>query len=196
MNNKIKVQVILGSTRPKRFGDKPANWIYNIAKSKEDLDVELLDLRDWPLPFYNEAGSASSLKGNYSNETAKKWANKIGEADAYIIATPEYNHGPSAVLKNALDYVYTEWNNKPVAFVSWGGVAAGTRAVQQLKQVALELQMVPVRNGVHIPFAWGLLDEKGELKPGALDNQKDAAENLLKQLTWFAKTLKEARAKQ
>jgi NAD(P)H-dependent FMN reductase len=194
MDNKIKVQIILGSTRQNRFGDKAANWMYETAKKREDLEVELLDLRDHPLPFFDEPMSPASSKGKYTNEAAANWAKKIGEADAYIIATPEYNHGYPAVLKNALDYVYSEWNNKPVAFMSWGGVSAGTRAVQQLRQVVIELQMVPIRNGVHIPFSWNLMDPSGALKPGALDLQKDGAENLLNQLTWWAKTLKEARA--
>jgi NAD(P)H-dependent FMN reductase len=193
MDNKIKVQIILGSTRQGRFGDKFANWMYEIAKEKEGLEVELLDLRDYPLPFFDEPVSPAMSKGKYSNELAAKWAQKIGEADAYIIATPEYNHGYPAVLKNALDYVYSEWNNKPVAFISWGGVSAGTRAVQQLRQVVIELQMVPIRNGIHIPFSWNLVDADGVIKPGAMDAQKVGADNLLNQLTWWAKILKEAR---
>ncbi len=195
MNNKIKVQIILGSTRKNRFGDKPANWIYSIAKDREDLDVEMIDLRDYPLPFFDEPMSPSSSNGKYSSDAAAKWAAKVGEADAYIIAAPEYNNGYSAVLKNALDYVYKEWNNKPVGFVSWGGVSGGTRAVQQLRQVSIELQMAPIRNSVNIPFSWNIVDANGELKPGALDAQKQGAENLLDQLTWWAKALKEARSK-
>lgn len=193
MDNKLKVQIILGSTRQKRFGDKAANWMLEVAKQRPDLEVELVDLRDNPLPFFDEPMSPASSKGNYTNEAGAKWAKKIGEADAYIIATAEYNHGYPAVLKNALDWVYAEWNNKPVAFLSWGGISAGTRAVQQLRQVVIELQMVPIRNGVHIPLSWTLVDANGTLKPGALDVQKEGAENLLNQLTWWAKLLKGAR---
>jgi len=193
MTNNIKLQVILSSTRQNRFGDKPAKWIYELAKGKKDLDVELLDLRDYPLPFFDEPMPVLALNGKYSNEVASKWAKKVSEADAYIIATPEYNHGYPAVIKNALDYVYNEWNNKPVGFVSWGGVSGGARAVDQLKQVVVELQMAPIRNAVHIPFSWNLLDSNGALRPGAFDVQNESAAKLLDQLIWWANALKTAR---
>src|SRR5665213_2869794 len=154
----IKIQIIMGSTRQGRFVEQPAKWIFEKAKMQEGIEVELIDLRDWPLPFFDEAVSPSMNKGNYTNELAAKWAKKVGEADGYIIVTPEYNHGYPGVLKNAIDYVYGEWNNKPVGFVSYGGVAGGTRSVQQLRQVAIELQMVPIRNGIHIPMYWTQLD--------------------------------------
>lgn len=186
----MKIQIIMGSTRQGRFVEKPAKWIYEAAKKKEGIEVELIDLRDWPLPFFDEAVSPSMNKGNYTNELAAKWAKKVGEADGYIIIAPEYNHGYPAVLKNALDYVYSEWNNKPVGFVSYGGIAGGTRSVQQLRQVVIELQMMPIRNGVHIPMYWTQLDEKGELN---MDAHTEGAENLLKQLLYWAKILKSAR---
>lgn len=188
----LKIQIILGSTRQNRFGDKPARWIYEETKKKAGVEAELLDLRDYPLPFFNEPMSPTMLKGNYSNEIAKKWAKKIGEADGYIIIPPEYNHGYPAVLKNALDYPYSEWNNKPVGFISYGGVG-GARSVEQLRQVAIELQMAPIRNSVHIPAFWTLLDENGELKAGAFDSLKTNADNFLNQLIWWAKALKTAR---
>ncbi len=186
----MKVQVIIGSTRQKRFGEQPAQWIFSELKKQKGLDVELLDLRDWPLPFFDEPMSPSTSGGKYTNELAAKWADKIGEADAYVIVTPEYNHGYSAVLKNALDYVYKQWNNKPIAFVSYGGIAGGTRAVQQLRQVAIELQMTPIRAGVHIPLYWTQLDEKGRLKTEHLQSQADA---MIPQLIWYATLLKKGR---
>src|SRR5579859_7915590 len=140
----VKIQVIIGSTRKGRFSEKPAHWIFDELKKRQDVDAELIDLRDWPLPFFDESISPSQNKGTYENALAAKWAKKIEEADGFIIVTPEYNHGYSAVLKNALDYVYKEWNKKPVGFVSYGGISGGTRAVQQLRQVAIELQMVPI----------------------------------------------------
>lgn len=180
----------MGSTRQGRFVEQPAKWIYEELHKKTDIEAELIDLRDWPLPFFDESVSPSMNKGKYENELAAKWAKKVGEADGYIFVTPEYNYGYPAVLKNALDYVYSEWNNKPVGFVSYGGIAGGTRSVQQLRQVIVELQMVPIRNGINIPLYWTQLDEKGKLKTEAL---KENADNMLEQLIWEAKTLKSAR---
>lgn len=188
----LKIQVIIGSTRQGRFGEQPAHWIFELLKKKE-VEAELIDLRDWSLPFFDEPVSPSMMhvmKKDYTSELAKKWAQKVGEADGYLIVTPEYNHGYPAVLKNALDYVYSEWNNKPVGFLSYGGISGGTRSVQQLKQVAIELQMVPIRNGVHIPMYWTQLDDKGKLN---MDMYKEGAENLLNQLISWAKSLKPIR---
>jgi len=193
ITNNLKVKIILGSTRPNRFSDKAGVWILGEAKKKAAIDVELLDLRDYPLPFFYEPMSPAMVKdGAYPNEIAKKWAAKIQEADGFIIVTPEYNHGTSGVLKNALDYIYAEWNNKPVSFVSYGSVG-GTRAVEQLRQVAVELQMAPIRNAVHIPQHWNLLDEKGNLKNEALEPFHENVKALLNQLIWWAKALKSAR---
>ncbi len=189
----IKLYVILGSTRQGRFGEHPAKWITSELKKHSDITVELIDLRDWPLPFFNESISPSLNQGKYENTLAAKWAKKIGEADGFIIVTPEYNHGYSAVLKNAMDYVYPEWNKKPVAFVSYGGVSGGTRAVQQLRQVAIELQMVPIRQGVHLPFSWTYLDEKGHLKVEALKILQPQVEAMIPQLLWYTKLLKKGR---
>jgi len=135
----IKVKVILGSTREGRFGEQPANWIVEEAKRLNDVEVELLDLRSYPMPFYDEPKSPSTTKGIFPNEVIANWAKKIDEGDAFIIVTPEYNHGYPAVLKNALDYIYYEWNKKPVGFVSYGGVG-GARVVEQLREVTIELQ--------------------------------------------------------
>jgi NAD(P)H-dependent FMN reductase len=190
--NKLKIQVILGSTRKGRFSDKPGKWILEEVQKKEGVEAELVDLRDYPLPFFDEPMGPAGLQGKYSSDIAVQWAKKVAEADAYIIAAPEYNHGYPAVLKNALDYAYNEWNNKPVGFVSWGGVA-GARVVEQLREVAIELQMAPIRNAVHIPSFWTLLDEKGNLKEGALDQMKDSSNKMLDQLIWWAKALKNAR---
>src|SRR5579872_3399556 len=131
----LKIQVIIGSTRQGRFSEKPAQWIFEEAKKKTGLEVELLDLRDYPMPFFNEPMSPSRVEGKYPNEAVQKWAKKIAEADGYIIVSPEYNHGYPAVLKNAMDSIYKEWNNKSVGFVSYGSVGGG-RAVEQLRLVA------------------------------------------------------------
>jgi len=115
----MKIAVILGSIRGIRRGGRVAKWLMPQLLKRKDIDVELLDLKDYPLPFYNESDSPEGLEGNYTNEIGKKWAEKIGEKDGFILITPEYNHGTSGVLKNALDWVYYEWNKKPVAFISY-----------------------------------------------------------------------------
>jgi NAD(P)H-dependent FMN reductase len=129
--DRLNIKVIVGSTRANRFSEKPAQWIFNIASGHADLQVELLDLREYPLPFFEEALPPGAAKDNYTNPQVVKWREKIKEADGFIICTPEYNHGYPAVLKNALDYTYSSWARKAVAFVSWGG-AGGTRGVEQL----------------------------------------------------------------
>ena len=149
-NTSLTIHVIIGSTRQNRFSEKAARYIYDELRKKEKVHAELIDLRDWPLPFYDEPISPASNKGNYSSDLGKKWAAKVGEADGYIMVTPEYNHGYSAVLKNALDWVFPEWNGKPVGFVSYGN-AGGARAIEQLRQVVIELHMVPIRTAIHIP---------------------------------------------
>ncbi len=163
-----KIKIILGSTRPNRVSEKLVPWI-NENLADKGTELEVLDLRNYPMPFYDQPMPPSLVKdGQYGNEMVRAWASKIKEADAFLIVSPEYNHGYSAVLKNALDSVYAEWNGKPIAFVSYGSVG-GARAVEQLRQVAIELQMLPIRSAVHIPSPWNFLDETGAFKPGTLD---------------------------
>ncbi len=191
--NKIKIQVVLGSTRDGRFGDKPAQWVLDMAKKREGVEAELVDLRDYPLPYFNEPVSPAMSGGKYTNEIAAKLAKKIGEADAYIMMSPEYNHSFSAAIKNALDYVYGEWNRKPVAFVGWGGVG-GARAIEHLRQVVVELQMAPMRNAVYIQWpAYLAIAGGGDAAKEAFASMESGANNLLDQLVWWAKALKAAR---
>ena len=162
----IDIQVIIGSTRQNRFSEKPAHYIFEELTKREGVVAELVDLRDWPLPFYDEPISPASNNGNYINEAGKTWAAKIGKADGYIMVTPEYNHGYPAVLKNAIDWVFHEWRNKPVAFVSYGN-AGGARAIEQLRQVVIELQMVPIRSAIHVPpeLYLSIMNERGPVSP-------------------------------
>lgn len=187
----IKIQVILGSTREGRRGDKVAKWIFGQLQKFPDVQAELLDLRDYPLPFYEDPASPSTLKGNYKSEVAKKWAQKVNESDGYILVTPEYNHGYSAVLKNALDYAYDEWGKKAVGIVSYGGQSGGIRAAEQLRLVAIELQMVPIQEAIHIQFIKTAFDEKG--KPTDEERLNKKATHFLDQLLWWTKVLKPAR---
>ena len=190
----IKIKVIVGSTREGRVSDRPARWIAEEAKKMEGVDVEILDLRDYPLPFFNEAQSPSMITEPYANPAVQKWTQKIAEGDAFIIVTPEYNHGYPAVLKNAIDYVNKEWNRKPVGFISHGS-AMGSRAVEQLRQVAVELQMAPIRHAIQMSWDQRMAFAQAPMPVPAevfapLAGAKDA---FLDQLMWWAKALKAAR---
>lgn len=192
-NTLIHIKVIVGSTREGRFSDKAAAWIAEEIKKQEGVAVEVLDLCDYNMPFFNESVSPSFKQEPYKNEAVARFTQKIAEGDAFVIVAPEYNHGTSGVLKNALDWVYQEWNNKPVAFVSYGSVG-GVRAVEQLRLNAIELQMVPIRNAVHIPGEqyFQVLFGKMNIKDlfGSVSKQ---AEGMITQLLWWAHVLKNAR---
>ncbi|MBI4067619.1 NAD(P)H-dependent oxidoreductase [Candidatus Gottesmanbacteria bacterium] len=189
----MKIAVILGSTRKVRRGARVAKWLMRELAKFEGIKFELLDLLDYPLPFYDEPNSPDSLENGYSIEVATKWAAKIGEADGYILIVSEYNHGPTAVLKNALDYVYNEWNKKPVTFVSYAtGTAGGTRAVEQLRQITVELQMAPMNRAVHVRNVLDTIDTDGKLLQG---NYVEQLEKAMKQLLWWTEALKSAREK-
>ena len=141
----FKIGVILGSTRPNRNGEQVAKWVYETAALRSDADFELVDLRDYPLPHLDEPLPPSM--GQYQNDHTKEWSDKIASFDGFVIVTPEYNHSTSGVLKNAIDYLYAEWNNKAVGFVSYGAVG-GARAAEQLRLISGELQMADVRQQV------------------------------------------------
>jgi NAD(P)H-dependent FMN reductase len=155
-----RIQVILGSTRQGRAGEQVARWFADLAAQRDDVDVELVDLRDWPLPFFD---SPTSPKRELSDDPrVRAWSAKVAEADGYVLVTPEYNYGYPAVLKNALDHLYYEWNDKPVGFVGYGGMAGGIRAVQQLRQVVVELGLVQTHAQVIIPKVFAAFDETGQ----------------------------------
>ena len=141
----IKIGIILGSTRPNRNGEQVARWVYEVASRREDAEYELVDLRDYPLPHLDEPVSPSF--GQYQHDHTREWAAKIASFDGFVMVTPEYNHSTSGVLKNAIDYLYAEWHNKAVGFVSYGGVG-GARAAEHLRLIAGELQMADVRQQV------------------------------------------------
>ena len=141
----LRIGIILGSTRPNRNGEQVARWVLDIATERADAEFELVDLRDFPLPHLDEPLPPSL--GQYQGDHTKEWAAKVASFDGFVIVTPEYNHSTSGVLKNALDYLYAEWNNKAVGFVSYG-VAGGARAVEHLRLVGGELQMADVRQQV------------------------------------------------
>jgi NAD(P)H-dependent FMN reductase len=141
----IRIAVIAGSTRPGRIGKAVADWTVQYAKQRTDADFELVDLESFNLPLLDEPVPPSM--GQYSKEHTKKWAAKIDSFDGFVFVTPEYNHGTSAALKNAIDFLYKEWNNKAAGFVGYGS-AGGTRAVEHLRLVMAEVQVATVRNQV------------------------------------------------
>ena len=187
---KVKIAIIIGTTRAARFGDKPAKWIKDIASQRDDLTVEVLDLRDYPMPFFDEVASNAWVPSQ--NEVAQRWQKKVAEFDGYILVTAEYNRGVPAVLKNALDYAYPEWNRKPAAFVGYGSVGAA-RAIEQLRLIAVELQMAPTRTGVHIQGADFVAVWKGGKPITELTYLQQNATDMLDQLVWWANALKAAR---
>jgi NAD(P)H-dependent FMN reductase len=145
----LNVKIIVGSTRQGRFSEKVLPWLNDTLASEKNLQLEVLDLREYPMPFLDSATPPSYItNGDYGHAATNAWSKKVAEADAYIMIVPEYNHGYPAVLKNALDVIYNEWGNKPVAFISYGGVG-GSRAVEQLRLVVEELHLHATRNAVY-----------------------------------------------
>lgn len=178
-----RIGIILGSTRPNRNGEQVAQWVYKIASQRTDAEFELVDLRDYPLPHLDEPLPPSM--GQYQNEHTKQWADKIASFDGFVFVTPEYNHSTSGVLKNAIDYLYTEWNNKAAGFVSYGG-AGGARAAEHLRLVAGELQMADVRQQVTLSLLTEF-ENFSVFKPG--DYNRAALDTLLDQVIAWSTAL-------
>ncbi|GAA3551445.1 NAD(P)H-dependent oxidoreductase [Amycolatopsis ultiminotia] len=160
-----QLAVIVGSVRPGRIGPAFARWFADRARAHGGFEVVVHDLAEINLPFHNER--AHPKTGLYEHAHTRAWSDAVAAADAFVMVTPEYNYGYSAALKNAIDYLNREWADKPVGFLSYGGIGAGTRAIQQLKQVVTTLRMIPVFEAVNIPFAASRLDEHGNVKPDA-----------------------------
>jgi NAD(P)H-dependent FMN reductase len=188
-----RIAIIVGSTRQGRFADKPAQWIAQKLAERSDVDVELLDLRDFPLTFFDDPVSPAWRNGApIADPTLRAWSEAIDRADGFIIVSPEYNHGYTAVLKNAIDHLYTEWNRKPVGFVGYGGVN-GSRAIEQLRQVVIELDMAPIKRSVSIPTAQlgrFIMEGANEFDFSEADG---AAEAMIDDLLWWVDALASAR---
>jgi NAD(P)H-dependent FMN reductase len=172
------LQIIIASTRPGRVGPSVAAWIYQRAVARGGFDVELIDLAEVNLPMFDEPNHPRLHQ--YVHQHTKNWSAIVERADAFIFVIPEYNYGFNAAIKNAIDYLNVEWQRKAVGFVSYGGVAAGTRAVQMLKQVVTTLKMVPMADSVNIPFVQQFLDDERRLQPN--DIMEAAATALLDEL--------------
>jgi len=168
-----KLVVIIGSTRPGRAGLPIAEWFAARAREHGGFDVEVADLAEIGLPLFDEPHHPRL--GQYAHQHTRDWSERIDGADAVVFVTPEYNYGYPAAVKNAIDYLHREWQDKPVGFVSYGGVAAGTRAVQQLKQVLTTLRMVPVFDSVNIPFHTQFIDSDGQVHASEVMEQAASA---------------------
>ncbi|HEX3568463.1 MAG TPA: NAD(P)H-dependent oxidoreductase [Candidatus Saccharimonadales bacterium] len=183
------IKVILGSTRPNRFGPKVAQWIMDATKEFTDATFELVDLAEVNLPLLDEPVPAKQDK--YSNEHTKRWAEIVGGADGFVFIVPEYNHGVGAAVKNAFDYLYKEWNYKPVAFASYGADAGGARSVEHLRLTASYLKMYDVCEQVNIPFYWNQLDKEGNLT--TTEGQNDGARAMLQEIIFWTEHLQPVR---
>ena len=184
-----KIGIILGSTRPGRRGEAPARWLLDIASERGDVQYDLIDVADFNLPLLDEVNNPS--QGEYEHEHTKRWAAKIDQYDGFVFVTAEYNHGVPAALKNALDYLYAEWNNKTVAFVSYGAASSGQRAVEQLRSIAGELQMADVRQQV----AFSLFSDWEQFTTFApAESHIASAHTMLDQLEAWTKALHGVRA--
>lgn len=189
MTTSTRIAIILGSTRPNRNGEAVAVWVAKQAGSRQ-ATYDLIDLRDHPLPLLDEAIPPS--QGKYEHDHTKRWAETIAAYDGFVFVTPEYNHATSAVLKNALDYLYAEWNNKACAFVGYGSMG-GARAIENLRAIASELQMAHVRQQVSFTFV-NDFENYSDFKPASVHD--DEAQTMFDQLESWAGALRTVRAGQ
>jgi NAD(P)H-dependent FMN reductase len=185
-----KIGVIIGTTRAARIADKPVAWLMERAEKRSDMEFEVVDLRDYPMPFFDEVASNAYVPS--TNEVAQRWQKKIAEFDGFIFVTGEYNNSVPAVLKNALDYAYPEWSRKAAAFFGYGS-AGGSRAVQHLREIAVELQMAPVRHAVFIMGGDFMALMQGQKEVSEFTYLEPVAAEMLDQLAWWATALKNAR---
>ena len=173
MSTKPKIALIIGSTRKSRFADIPAQWMLTQAQARDDMSVELVDLRDFDLPLFDEPASNAYMPS--SDPRAVAWQNKLAEFDGYIFVVAEYNRSVTGALKNALDQAYKEWEKKPFTAMAYGAVG-GTRAMEHLRLIGIELQMVPTRNAVHLGMGDFFKVHPGM---GGSGNMSDVEPNLL-----------------
>jgi NAD(P)H-dependent FMN reductase len=190
MTGKPKIGIVISTTRPARFADNPTTWLMAIAAKREDAEFEVVDLRDYPMPFFEENGSPFYVP--VQNEVAQKWGAKMASLDGYVFITAEYNHSISGALKNALDYAYAEFNRKAASFVAYGGTG-GARAVEHLRGILAELQVASLKFPVHI----GMTEMLGIMREGKtmadFPYLDDGATKMLDELVWWASALKAAR---
>jgi NAD(P)H-dependent FMN reductase len=189
----LRLQLIIGSVRENRFADKPAAWIQDRFAGRDDFELDVLDLRDYQLPLFNLPMSPARSLREYPNEAIAALGKRFDAADGYITLTSEYNHGYPASLKNAMDYVFPEFNHKPMSFVGYGN-AGGARAIEQLRLVCVEFEMAPLRHAVHIFPDLMLPAMKAEaFTPDLFESLDPRLTLLANDLVWWASALKTAR---
>lgn len=181
--------IIIGSTRPGRVGLPVGEWFADRAREDGDFDVSVADLAEWNLPFLDEPNHPRLRQ--YVHDHTERWSEVVDAADAFVFVMPEYNHGIAAPLKNAIDYLHVEWDRKPVGFVSYGGVAAGTRAVQMTKQIVLALRMVPINDAVSIPFVKSMIGDDGAFHPTSI--VEESVQPMLEELAAVAAAMRSVR---
>jgi len=189
MSQPIKVAVICGSTRPGRNGAAVARWVYEVAKKRDDAQFELVDIQEYHLPLLDEPGPPSM--GQYSKPHTKTWAAKINSFDAFVFVTPEYNHGTCAALKNAIDFLFKEWNDKAAGFVGYGG-SGGIRAVESLRLVMGELKVADVRAQVQLSMFTDF-ENFSVFKPGP--TKEKSVNDMLDEVIVWGTALKNVREK-
>lgn len=181
--------IIIASTRPGRVGLPVGEWFAGRAREHDAFDVTVADLAEWNLPFLDEPNHPRLHE--YVQPHTERWSEAVDACDAFVFVMPEYNHGINAPLKNAIDYLHNEWARKPVAFVSYGGVAAGTRAVQMTKQIVVSLRMVPLNDAVSIPFVKTMIGDDGAFHP--TDTVEQAVDPMLDELAAVATAMRSVR---
>ncbi|MEU4245351.1 NAD(P)H-dependent oxidoreductase [Actinoplanes sp. NPDC026619] len=187
------IQVITGTTREGRLSERVAGWVVRYLTEHTDLEIEQVDLRDHPLPFFDAPPPAKAPRDYFTAEAARL-GSTLDRADGYIVVTGEYNHGYPAVLKNAMDWTFVEWTRKPIAYVGWGNVG-GARAIEQLRQVAVEFEMAPLRHAVHI-LPDTMIAARQSTEPGdtsAFVPLEPKLKLLVDDLQWWAAALRTAR---
>ena len=187
---KPKIAIIISTTRTARFGHKAGEWIHDIARKRTDAYFDLVDLRDHSMPFFDEIATNAWVPTQ--NPEGVRWQEKVAEYDGYLFVTGEYNHGVPAVLKNALDYAYPEWNRKPAALMGYGGVG-GARAIEQLRLICVELQMAPTRTAVHLAGNNFFAARREGKRISDFAYLNPTADAMLNELVWWTNALKAAR---
>ncbi|MDB4985975.1 MAG: nadph-dependent fmn reductase [Myxococcaceae bacterium] len=181
-----RIAVVAGSVRAGRFARTVAEWALDLLAERGDVETELLDLRDYEMPFFDDSHAPMRKTEPYTNEAVERWSRAVGAAHGFLMVAPEYNHGPTAVLKNAIDWVYREWAGKPVTFASYG-LQGGARAVEQLRLVALEVQLVPLPSAIHLPVSMLSAHAEGNARTELIPFESRAERTLDQLVQWTTK---------
>lgn len=186
----MKLLLIWGSSRSGRKGGVVVDWIKNQASTDGRFEVDFVDLRELNLPFLDEPTTPFSMQSldDYTHPEGKAWAKRVQAADCVIIVTPEYNHGPPGVLKNTLDWVGPPWKDKPVGLISYGSISGGTRAVEQLRSITIELGLINVANAIHFPFFAKAFESGEQPSESTNENLKKMLNEIVRLRTALAKS--------